>query len=177
MGAETRLSPTNSTQPQQSDQARSMTPESNDTDNVEISAPVPHGSKQPQQRKRGKSSSKSRKRNFLIQSVIEIISLVAHGIHGVLAHVMVVIPSHPIKSVGFLAVLVVLALEEGIRHHESQEFCFRTSILLTVIALALIALLFRSPGNDERLREMQHARADAIKVNAFDYEGKSRDRK
>jgi hypothetical protein len=105
-----------------------------------------------------------------VQLVLDGISLFSHGIHGVLAHLMALIPDNLIKGIVFVAVLVVLVYEEAVRHPGSHELCFGAFCALAVIALGLVAALFRNSGTDNRLRDMQDERLKAIDVKPL-YQG------
>jgi hypothetical protein len=107
--------------------------------------------------------------------VIGAASLIVHGFEGILAHVLEQIPTNPIKGIGFVCVLGVLVYHEGMKAHDdlSQRLCFGCMSMLTLIALGLIVVCVRSPGNDERLRQMQEERVRAIQVKPFQYKGRS----
>lgn len=125
------------------------------------------------QRRKNKKPKGRHVRRDVIENIIEAIGLVRHGFDAVLAHVLGVVPEHPVKGIGFVAVLMVFAFYIGTEHRESERLCYASLTGLTVVALGLVVVTSKNPGNDERLRELQKERERIIAVKPFRYKDNS----
>lgn len=107
--------------------------------------------------------------HFTLESIVEGISLLTHGIPAVIVHTIAHIPDNPIKAVVFMAILIAGAMAFGMEKPGKEDFCFHCILVLAFIAVGLIVICLKNPGNNDRLREMQDERVRAVGVTPFHY--------
>jgi hypothetical protein len=110
----------------------------------------------------------------LIEEVIEFLGMVVHGLTGAVAHVIAKIsralPDTPTGLLGMIVLLsfVLVAVKEW--EPRSENLCFGCLATFAVFGLGLIFVILKSQGTNDRLRDMQQNRLQAIRVDPITVE-------
>lgn len=105
----------------------------------------------------------------LLENTAELLSLLVHGVIGAMIHVVAnigrALPDTPTGLLGLICLLTPILVVMGNKEREAQNLCFGCLAVFALIAVGLILVILKAQGgSNDRLRQMQHERLEAIGV-------------